>query len=188
MIKFNNVSKNFGEKVICKNLSFEIPEKGIIFVNGKSGRGKTTVLRMISGLDKVYEGEITYDKPLKFSWVFQEDRLIPGCSSLENVRLALKDNSKFKAEEMLKKVGLEKDLYTDEAILSGGMKRRVAIARALVFDADVYIFDEPFSGIDSENKQKIIDLIKKLSNEKLCILVSHSDEEKNAFERTDIEF
>lgn len=174
----SNLSKRFGEKRIFDDFSLEISNKGIIALWGESGCGKTTLLRMIAGLDKKYSGKIEYGKIKKISYVFQEPRLLNNLTALENVTLPLgSDPEAIKnARLCLTEVGLGDELYTYPDEMSGGMKQRVAIARALAYDGDILLLDEAFNGIDPERTQSIIDLVKEYAKTKPCIVVSHNQE------------
>lgn len=165
-----NINKAFNGKKILNNISLEIPDSGIFGVFGPSGGGKTTLLRIICGLDKPDSGEIIGAK--KFSVVFQEDRLMPTMTALENVAAVSDEKT---ALEWLEKVGLSESLHKKSAELSGGMSRRVAIARALAFDADGLILDEPFKGLEEELKGKMAELISEYAQKRPVILVTHDE-------------
>lgn len=177
MISFENVTKSFEHKVI-DDLSFEIKNGERFGIFGISGIGKTTLINLILGLEKEDSGNI-YKDFSKASVIFQEDRLIDEISAFDNLKI-VNDNARL-IEETLRILNIE-DLQTPIAKFSGGMKRRVAIARALVFDGDILIMDEPFAGIDEENKNIAIDLIKKGFVGKTIILVSHDKDDMAKFD------
>lgn len=177
MIRFENVTKSFEHKVI-DDLSFEIKNGERFGIFGKSGIGKTTLINLILGLEKADSGNI-YKDFSKASVIFQEDRLIDEISAFDNLKI-VNDNARL-IEETLRILNIL-DLKTPIAKFSGGMKRRVAIARALVFDGDILIMDEPFAGIDEENKNIAIDLIKKKFAGKTIILVSHDKDDMAKFD------
>lgn len=176
MIRFENVTKSFEHKVI-DDLSFEIKNGERFGIFGKSGIGKTTLINLILGLEKADSGNI-YKDFSKASVIFQEDRLIDEISAFDNLKI-VNDNARL-IEETLRILNIE-DLKTPIAKFSGGMKRRVAIARALIFDGDILIMDEPFAGIDEENKNIAIDLIKRRFAGKTIILVSHDKDDMAKF-------
>lgn len=175
-IIFRNVDFSYGKKKIINDfsLSVDIGEKICFF--GESGNGKTTLLRLICGLAKPDSGELfVYSK--KIRPVFQEDRLLPFLTSKENVEMFSEGKS---ADEIFEKLNLagNENLYPSE--LSGGMARRVSIARALSSEGDIYIFDEPLSGLDDENKKIVLQLIADKTAGKTVICVLHDKETAEA--------
>lgn len=172
MIKLKNISVSFEGRRVLDKLSFDFPEKGLVLITGASGSGKTTLLNVILGLLKPDSGEVDLNGA-KLSVVFQEDRLVPTLTAIENVALV---SNKGEAEKRLTQMKLSSatDLYPSE--LSGGMKRRVAIARALAFPSNVLVLDEAFSGIDDPLAKKIIEQITSEYSGKLIIAVTHRPE------------
>lgn len=170
MINLSSVNFFYGDKQILKDFSLNVQEGERICLFGESGSGKTTILRLILGLEKANSGNILIDgKP---SVVFQENRLLPFETVMGNIR-AVKGNID-KGKELLEKFGLVE--YADKypRSLSGGMKRRVSIVRALCVDFDFLVLDEPFSGLDRENTRLAAQLIKEYAKDKTTVLVSHS--------------
>ncbi len=172
MLEINNISFAYGEKKIFDGFSLTINENDRIWLYGESGCGKTTLVRLLLGLEKADSGQIIKDTDFKFSCVFQENRLLPFKTALQNVMLVSKDLNL--AKENLKALGLEDDINTPVSSLSGGMKRRVAIARALSVDFDCLILDEAFTGLDEENINIAIARILKVAQNKPIVLISHS--------------
>lgn len=179
MIKCKNVSFSYGKKKVLTDFTLEINQGDVICLFGESGCGKTTVLRLILGIAKPKNGEIIFEKPLKPSVVFQENRLIPFKTVVENIKIFGADEDKI--IENLKALGIEEtaEMYPDK--LSGGMQRRAAIARALSLDFDFLVLDEPFTGLDGENIKSAAEHILKTANGKPIILVTHSLEEAALF-------
>ena len=197
MIKIENLTKIYKSKKRAKvkaldKISFDLPDKGLIFVIGKSGSGKSTLLNLIGGLDNITEGNIsvngfdlnkTSEKDLysyrssNVGFIFQDFHLLDDLTVEENIKFSLKllqSNDNSLIQKALKEVDLEgyENRYPKE--LSGGEKQRVAIARALVKDPEIILADEPTGNLDSKTTKLIIELIKKISATKLVLIVSHN--------------
>ena len=197
MILVKNLTKVYKSKkakicVALNNVSFSLPSKGLVFVVGKSGSGKSTMLNLLGGLDSLTSGEINvfgnqlneYSESELYSFrsnivgfVFQDFHLLDDLTVADNVRLSLKlmdEDDDERVEKALESVELleYKDRYPRE--LSGGQQQRVAIARALVKNPDVIFADEPTGNLDSNTTEQIIKLIKEISKEKLVVVVSHN--------------
>ena len=188
-LSLENLNKSFGDKTVIKNFSYSFGPSGVYAIRGKSGVGKTTLLRIIAGLDKDYTGSMVGGGIGGVSVAFQEYRLFPQLTALQNV---LFPNSEAKNEAevktLLKKLGFEDaelELFPDQ--LSGGMKQRVSLARAFLKDAPILLLDEPTKELDPKNAGRVIDLIKENSMSRLVILVSHNDEDISSLGATIIE-
>ena len=169
MITFKNVSFSYGEKQVLKDFNLNIKKGERVCLFGESGRGKTTALRLICGLEKISDGSLTVDSD-KISAVFQEDRLLPFLTVEQNIKMfSDSDNIDYVLEKL--KLSDAKNLYPSE--LSGGMSRRVAIARALCKKGEIYIFDEPFTGLDSANITAATELINEITEGKTVVAVLH---------------
>ena len=173
MIKIKGLNKSFDEKVVFTDFNLEISDGKCTALMGESGCGKTTLLNILLGLDKEYEGEVI-GVPEKLSAVFQENRLCEDYTALSNVQMVADRQA---AKKMLKALGLEKEQKKRVCEFSGGMKRRVAIARALCADYDLLILDEPFSGLDDKTKQSVMEYVKEVTKGKTVILVTHDTQE-----------
>ena len=171
-IRLENVTVRFGERRVLDGLCATIPLVGTTVVTGPSGCGKTTLMRVLMGLQKPDAGIVTGLAGQKLAAVFQEDRLLPWLTALENV--ALVSNAET-AAKTLAALGLGEALSSKPAALSGGMKRRTAIARALAFDGDVLLLDEPFTGLDDTARAVAAQTL--LASGKPIVLVTHSAEE-----------
>lgn len=178
-----------GEREILRRFSLTLPERGIVCLSGPSGCGKTTLLRLLAGLEEPEGGRIEGLAGLRPAMVFQEDRLLPWCSALENVALAAGgDSPKETAARWLRMVELEGAEALPPAQLSGGMKRRVAIARALASPAELLLLDEPFTGLDRPLWSRIArrlapqgsDRHKEQGGDRLVVAVTHLADEAEA--------
>lgn len=176
MIELQNVSMRYGSKSVLSSLSLRLDAPGRYAVLGPSGCGKTTLLRLIAGLQKPTSGLVCVDPAARMSVCFQEDRLLPWKTALENVALVLPDRNRMEIARMwLTRVGLGGECGALPASLSGGMKRRVALARALAVDAPILLLDEPFRALDEQAHRDMLALIEKQTDGRLCVLVTHDE-------------
>jgi len=206
MLRLTDVKKDYiaGDTVVhaLKGVSLEFERRGLVCILGQSGCGKTTLMNIIGGLDRMTSGSIVIDgisteNYLEKDWntyrnhfigfVFQSYNLIPHMSVLANVEMALtlsgvsRVERKEIATDMLKKVGLEAETSKRPNQLSGGQCQRVAIARALASNPEIILADEPTGAIDSETSVVIMDLLKEISKTKLVIMVTHNAELANLY-------
>lgn len=155
-IRYEKVTLSYGEEVVLHDFSCEISGEEFTAVTGPSGSGKTTFLKSVLGLVKPREGRIQ-NLPERISAVFQEDRLFEEFTVWRNI-LAVCPNYSTRREDLqeeLQLLGLPHVLDKKVYELSGGMKRRVSILRAMLFDSDFIIMDEPYRGLDEENKERV---------------------------------
>lgn len=174
-LEIKNLYKTFGDKVLFSDFSYKFSDKGIVLIKGASGCGKTTLLKMISGLEKADKGDIILKGTISF--LFQEDRLLDFLNAEENIACVLKGKNKDKlklARELIKKVMLQGNEKENIQNLSGGMKRRLAFARSIALSSDILLLDEPFNGLDPDSRKVISDIIKEYSLSHLVILISHN--------------
>lgn len=183
MLTLENITKSFGDKKILTDFSYRFDDVGIYAVTGKSGTGKTTLLRMIAGLDKDFSGNISGNGS-GVSVCFQEHRLFPNLSALRNItEFSFKNDiplsvRKEKAQNMLYKLSFSaEDMQLKPGKLSGGMRQRVAIARALLSNAPILILDEATKELDAQLKQTVLSLIADEAKKRLVIIVTHNDSE-----------
>ncbi len=172
-IELRNLTLGYERKKIIDNLNLNIPIDGIFFILGPSGSGKSTLLYAIMGLIEPLSGDIAHVPP-KISAVFQENRLFEQFSVYENIWAVDGKISEKEIQIALERTGLKGVENEKVAKLSGGMKRRVAIIRAVLADSQLVIMDEPFSGIDDENKQRTLDFILDHKRERGLIMSSHA--------------
>ena len=140
---------------VFKDFNLEINPKEITVIIGKSGCGKTTLLRLIAGLETPTAGEIIIPDELKIGMMFQEARLMPWLTAEGNVLLGIKDKNREKAREILKLVGLKGFEKAYPSQLSGGMGQRVALARTLIRNSNLVLMDEPFGALDAITRGKM---------------------------------
>lgn len=169
------LNKQFDEQCIFDGFDHIFPENKVTAILGESGCGKTTLLRMICGLDLDYSGEIL-NIPKRISYVFQEDRLLKWMDVYDNIKFTAYENiTDENIISLINAVGLTEHSHKFPEQLSGGMRRRVALCRAYVYPGELLLMDEPFKGLDSEMKVKIADTLFRLahSQKKTTILVTH---------------
>ena len=185
-IKIENLYKSYQEKQVLENLNMELAEGRITCIMAPSGKGKTTLLRILIGLEKADSGKITGMEDKDISVVFQEDRLCENLNVLSNIRLVQREKKEEKQEFLkkvqkgLEEVGLLECSYQPVRELSGGMKRRVAILRALYAKWDILFLDEPFKGLDKDMKERVILFLKKSCEGKTVICITHEEKEAEA--------
>lgn len=184
MLELKNISKKFKDRQILSDFNLTVEENKILAIVGPSGGGKTTLLRMLAGLEKIDSGEIIYngeslsidelEKRNLLGFVFQDFQLFPHLTVLENLVLSpiktmnmAKNDAEKKAIELLEKLGLEKQINNYPTSLSGGQKQRVALARAMMIDPKIIGYDEPTSALDPELRLEVEKLI--LKNRELGI-------------------
>lgn len=176
-MELKNICKSFDGKPVLSDVNLAVPKGSRLLIRGVSGRGKTTLLRIMMGLEKPDGGEVT-GAFSKQAAVFQEDRLQAEFTPVTCVKMTCGANvSKQDIRAQLAEVGLEGHLDKPAGRLSGGMRRRVAIVRALMSDADVIYFDEPFTGLDRDTKLKVIDYINRRAGGRTLVFVSHDAED-----------
>ena len=175
-ITLDRVTKCYGELRVIDDMSLTIAENTAIM--GASGRGKTTLLRMIAGIERPDSGEVRFAYKPKLSVVFQEDRLFEDFSAVENVTAIIGRDRRTEATDVLSELLIDpSELDKPVRDYSGGMKRRVAIARALLAEHDVLLLDEPFKGLDEDTRAETARIIREYAHDKLVMLVTHDPRE-----------
>ena len=186
-MKIQHLCKSFDGKVVLDHVSLTLESGGTACLMAPSGRGKTTLLRCIAGLETPDSGQIT-DLPERIAYVFQEDRLCDGFSAVDNIRLVTgKALGEGEIRRHLEELGLAGSLDQPVRELSGGMRRRVVISRAVCFGADLLLLDEPFKGLDDEARQQTADYILRHRGAAAILCVTHDREDAAALGCADIE-
>ena len=181
-IVIRDLCKRFGEKTVLSGFSAVIPAGQVFGVMGESGCGKTTLLRILLGLERADSGTVTLPEHCRWSAVFQEDRLCDEFSAVINVAIAApRHTSRAAVVECLSALGLGGDLDRPVQELSGCLRRRVAIARALLAEGELLLLDEPFKGLDEETRLSVMAFVRRMTAGRTVILVTHDEEEIAAF-------
>jgi ABC-type antimicrobial peptide transport system, ATPase component len=202
MIKVSKLSKKFGQREIFNNISFSIEEGEFVAITGESGKGKTTLLNLISLLDQNYKGRIEIDgkaifsireiqmmQRYKFAYLFQNYALVENETVRQNLQIALKyrkdANQNNSIKKVLKIVGLEGVENYKIYELSGGEQQRVALARAYLKKPKYVFADEPTGNLDKHNRDIVFGLLRKMNQFGTTIIfVTHDMELSQSVERT----
>lgn len=179
-IKLKNVQKKYSNLSVIENFNISFSDDKVHCIFGPSGSGKSTLLNIITKLENINSGEIIGTENKKFSYVFQEDRLLPWLNVEENIMFVLESNyskseAKEKAQKCMDLVKLSKFSKSLPRELSGGMKQRLSIARAIAYNGDIFVMDEPFKALDMEIKNELMNYIVEYcyNNNKLLIYTTH---------------
>ena len=183
MIQIENLTKQYNTQLVLNEFSLLVRDGEKVAIMGESGRGKTTLLRIIAGLETYDAGQISGFDKKDVAYVFQEPRLFDSLSVIKNLIVVSQQPSRVaekKAMELLTLIGLEKDKAKYPGELSGGMKQRLALARAFMVDRPILLLDEPFSALDQETRNDMIELVKARTKNKTVILVTHDSDDAHA--------
>jgi len=184
------ITKSYGDLVVLNNLDFQVEQNEVLAIVGPSGVGKSTLLKCIVRLEKQDSGEFYLNEApvddtnrTKIGLVFQSSSLFQHLNVMDNLLIAVRYHKIYpeeegirKAEELLKEFGLLDKIKSYPSELSGGQKQRIAIIRALLLKPLVLCFDEPTSSLDQENKNLLIEIIRKIKKDNAIIIVSHDSE------------
>ncbi len=185
-LEVRGVRKSFGELKVLDGIEFTVQNGRFACIVGESGCGKTTLLRIMAGIERPDEGSITYNgQPVRIDdvgYVFQDDRLLPWMSALENILFAMKVRGIEDVEiarRYLELVGLEgfESYYPHQ--LSGGMRQRIGICRALAVNPKILLMDEPFASLDAQTRNRMqVELLRIWDRDrKTVVFVTHSIDE-----------
>lgn len=173
-IMLDRVTFAYGRVPVLREVSLTLPERGVVCLWGASGCGKTTVLRLLAGLERPQGGRVL--RPERVSVMFQEDRLLPWRTAAENVSIAAGCPPE-QATAWLRRLGIDgEQAGAMPSALSGGQCRRAALARALAYESDLLLLDEPFTGMDPDTMKKAAALLKERCGEKVVLLATHDQE------------
>lgn len=179
-IIITDLCKTFDDNEVLKNVNITLKDNSIYCLMGSSGIGKTTILRILMGLEHADSGSVSGIDTKSISCMFQEDRLIPYLSAIDNVRIVLHGkNNRDEIRNNLLSILPDDSLDIPVSSLSGGMKRRVALARALSYPGKLIILDEPFTGLDKDTKLNVIDYILKMRNNRTLFIATHGTDDAN---------
>ena len=170
-----HVTAGYEGRTILKDWSIKLPEQGGVCLFGPSGCGKSTMIRVLCGLLPAAQGRIEGTQGKRIAYLFQEERLLPWASALENVCMVAE---RAKAQRYLEALGLKEEEWLKRPKeLSGGQRQRVAIARAFAYDGDFLILDEPGRGLDGENQERVYQLTEQFAAKKPVLLITHDAEQ-----------
>ncbi len=173
MICIRSLSVGFDKHEVFSGFSAELPSNGTVLMMGASGIGKTTLLRVIAGLQTPQSGSVTGMEGRRIGMVFQEPRLLLDRTALQNAALASDVSS---ARSLLLRLGLGDCLNEKARHLSGGQQQRVSLARAFSYTRDIMLLDEPFTGLDADNRAIAAALIREAA---LSVVVTHDSTDAN---------
>lgn len=177
-ITVRDLTKSYGDSLVLDRLSLDLESGRPCCLMAPSGAGKTTLFRILMGLEAADSGTIKGLEGLSLSAVFQEDRLLEGYTVLQNIRLVT--GRRYSADVL---TGLIRQLLPEDSLkkpvseFSGGMKRRAAILRAILAPADAVLMDEPFTGLDPDTKRRAARMINEYTAGKLLLFSTHSKED-----------
>ena len=178
IVTLNSIKKSYDAHTVLDGVSHVIDENTAIM--GASGNGKTTLVRIVMGLERADSGEVSFTQRPRFSVVFQEDRLFEGFGAVENITAIIgrsRENENRATELFCELLIDSSELSKPVRDFSEGMKRRVAVARALLADSNILVLDEPFKGLDEDTRDRTAAVIRKYAEGKLILLVTHDTHE-----------
>ena len=177
-IIITDLCKIYDDNEVLKNVNITLKDNSIYCLMGASGIGKTTLLRIIMGLEHADSGCMSGIDTKNISCMFQEDRLIPYLSAIDNVRIVLRgNNNREEVRNNLLSILPDDSLDMPVSSLSGGMKRHVALERELSYHGKLIILDEPFTGLDKDTKLNVIDYILKMRNNRTLLIATHGTDD-----------
>jgi NitT/TauT family transport system ATP-binding protein len=190
MIQIKNFSKSYGNEKVFENFNLEVEKSEVLEIEGETGKGKTTLLRCIAGLEE-YQGEIK--KYGKISYLFQEQRILEWLNIRKNILIPVKlskepvtEKHVEKMEKLAERLGVEEHLDKNTEEVSGGQMQRILLIRALITDPEILLLDEPFNSLDLKTRKniykEIIDISKQ--NNQTLLIASHQEDLSEITDRT----
>lgn len=174
MIRAEHLSLSFGEKKVLEDFSLVLPEAAVVGLTGPSGCGKTTLLRVLAGLETPQSGAVSGIKPPNAAILFQENRLLPGRTAMQQIADVLPRSRRGETDRWLAFAELSEERDTMPGALSGGMARRLSLARCAALGGSVLLLDEPFAGVDPARRGRLLNRLEALGTP--IVLVSHERE------------
>lgn len=162
MIQISNLTLAYGDKLVLDRFSLALPDTGVTVLSGPSGCGKTTLMRCIAGLEQPRNGTISGIAPSETAFLFQEDRLFPWRTVEQHLMDVLPQSRWAEVPRWLALAELTGEEGSFPASLSGGMRRRLALVRALALGGQLYLLDEPFTGVDPARVRRLMDTLRAL--------------------------
>ena len=181
MIKLENITLRYGEKLVLDRFSLELPGRGVTALSGPSGCGKTTLLRVLAGLAAPECGTVSGIDPARTAFLFQEDRLLPWRTVRQHIADVLPRARRGEVGKWLAFAEMEGEGDACPAGLSGGMARRLALARCAALGGELLLLDEPFAGVDPARTARMLERLRALDVP--VVLASHQSQVLSACER-----
>lgn len=184
ILNIEGIRKRYGHKILLSELQLSVSRGKITCLMASSGYGKTTLLRLLSGLDHAEAGDVSLKKNYRVAFLFQEYRLLPHLTVYENIALSRsscmrEETARKEITEILEQLDMRNCIDRFPETLSGGECQRVVLARTMFFPASLYLLDEPFKGLDFDLKQRVMDYLRKwqVRYGKTILYVTHQDDE-----------
>lgn len=181
MIKLENITLRYGDKLVLDRFSLEIPAQGLTALSGPSGCGKTTLLRVMAGLAAPEGGAVSGIDPARTAFLFQEDRLLPWRTAAQHIADVLPRSRRGETAKWLAFAELEGEGDACPAALSGGMARRLALARCAALGGEALLLDEPFAGVDGDRAARMLERLRGLDVP--VVLATHQPQVLSACDR-----